>query len=60
MSLKGMIIRCSSIIPEIKEAIFRCLICGYYSDPIVVDRGNVVTTCVFVVACMLILMFIIY
>lgn len=41
MSMKGMIIRCSSIIPEIREAIFRCLVCGYYSDPIVVDRGKV-------------------
>ncbi|GAA0147234.1 DNA metabolism protein [Lithospermum erythrorhizon] len=41
VSVKGMIIRCSSIIPEIREAIFRCLVCGYYSDPIVVDRGRV-------------------
>lgn len=40
MSLKGMVIRCSSIIPEIREAVFRCLVCGYYSDPIVVDRGK--------------------
>ncbi|MCD7464310.1 DNA replication licensing factor, mcm4 component [Datura stramonium] len=24
-----------------KEAIFRCLVCGYYSDPIVVDRGRI-------------------
>ncbi|KAK6121468.1 hypothetical protein DH2020_044792 [Rehmannia glutinosa] len=41
VSVKGMIIRCSSIIPEIKEAVFRCLVCGYYSDPIVVDRGRI-------------------
>ncbi|CAH9134608.1 unnamed protein product [Cuscuta epithymum] len=41
VSIKGMIIRCSSIIPEIREAIFRCLVCGYYSDPIVVDRGRI-------------------
>nr|GMD16353.1 DNA replication licensing factor MCM4 [Ipomoea batatas] len=41
VSVKGMIIRCSSIIPEIREAIFRCLVCGYYSDPIVVDRGRI-------------------
>lgn len=40
VSLKGMIIRCSSIIPEIREAIFRCLVCGYCTDPIRVDRGN--------------------
>lgn len=41
VSLKGMIIRCSSIIPEIREATFRCLVCGYFSDPIVVDRGRI-------------------
>ncbi|KAK9165391.1 hypothetical protein Scep_000582 [Stephania cephalantha] len=41
VSVKGMIIRSSSIIPEIREAIFRCLVCGYYSDPVVVDRGRV-------------------
>ena len=39
MSLKGMIIRCSAIIPEIREAVFKCLVCGYFSDPVVVDRG---------------------
>ncbi|GFQ01324.1 DNA replication licensing factor mcm4 [Phtheirospermum japonicum] len=41
VSLKGMVIRCSSIIPEIREAIFRCLVCGYFSEPIVVDRGRI-------------------
>ncbi|PKA59683.1 Protein PROLIFERA [Apostasia shenzhenica] len=41
VSVKGMIIRCSSVIPEVKEAIFRCLICGYYSEPIMVDRGRI-------------------
>ncbi|VFR02864.1 unnamed protein product [Cuscuta campestris] len=41
VSVKGMIIRCSSIIPEIREAIFRCLVCGYYSEPIVVERGRI-------------------
>lgn len=38
--MKGMIIRCSSIIPEIREAIFRCLVCGFCSDPVPVERGN--------------------
>ncbi|KAL9244987.1 hypothetical protein vseg_018698 [Gypsophila vaccaria] len=41
VSLKGMIIRCSAIIPEIREAVFKCLVCGYFSDPVVVDRGRV-------------------
>ena len=43
VSLKGMVIRCSSIIPEIREAVFRCLVCGHFSDPIVVDRGKLQT-----------------
>lgn len=42
VSLKGMIIRCSSIIPEIREAIFRCLVCGYYSEPVPVEKGNMI------------------
>ncbi|KAF6154022.1 hypothetical protein GIB67_026676 [Kingdonia uniflora] len=41
VSVKGMIIRCSSLIPEIREAVFQCLVCGYFSDPINVDRGRV-------------------
>ncbi|XP_078160102.1 minichromosome maintenance (MCM2/3/5) family protein [Carex rostrata] len=41
VSMKGMIIRCSSIIPELKEAIFRCLVCGFYSEPVLVDRGRI-------------------
>ncbi|XWS62740.1 hypothetical protein CRYUN_Cryun06bG0036800 [Craigia yunnanensis] len=47
VSIKGMIIRCSSIIPEIREAVFRCIFCGYHSDPVVVDRGRITepTTC---------------
>ncbi|KAL2328997.1 hypothetical protein Fmac_022424 [Flemingia macrophylla] len=47
VSLKGMIIRSSSIIPEIREAIFRCLVCGFYSDPVTVERGRITepTTC---------------
>nr|QYB23515.1 MCM4 [Fagopyrum tataricum] len=36
-----MVIRCSSIIPEIREAVFKCLVCGYYTDPIVVERGRI-------------------
>ncbi|MQL94869.1 hypothetical protein Taro_027535 [Colocasia esculenta] len=41
VSVKGMIIRCSSVIPDIKEAVFQCLICGYFTDPILVDRGRI-------------------
>ncbi|KAF9623122.1 hypothetical protein IFM89_037638 [Coptis chinensis] len=41
VSVKGMIIRCSSIIPEIREAVFKCLVCGYLSDHVIVDRGRI-------------------
>ncbi|KAF6170713.1 hypothetical protein GIB67_015665 [Kingdonia uniflora] len=41
VSVIGMIIRCSSLIPEIREAVFQCLVRGYFSDPINVDRGRV-------------------
>ncbi|XP_058756779.1 DNA replication licensing factor MCM4-like [Vicia villosa] len=41
ISMKGMIIRSSSIIPEIREAIFRCLVCGFCSDPVLVERGRI-------------------
>ncbi|TVU34032.1 hypothetical protein EJB05_15853 [Eragrostis curvula] len=41
VSIKGMIIRSSSIIPELREAVFRCLVCGFFSEPIMVDRGRV-------------------
>ncbi|KAG4973782.1 hypothetical protein JHK87_030603 [Glycine soja] len=41
VSLKGMVIRSSSIIPEIREAIFRCLVCGFCSEPVPVERGRI-------------------
>ncbi|BBN04176.1 DNA replication licensing factor MCM4 [Marchantia polymorpha subsp. ruderalis] len=41
VSVKGMIIRCSAIIPEIKEAFFKCLVCGYSPLPVAVERGLV-------------------
>jgi hypothetical protein len=40
-SNQGMIIRCSSVIPKLKEAVFRCLACSFYSEPVMVDRGRV-------------------
>ncbi|KAF6159528.1 hypothetical protein GIB67_032299 [Kingdonia uniflora] len=50
VSVKGMIIHCSLLIPEISEAVFQCLVCGYFSDPINVDRereslDNAVVSC---------------
>ncbi|KAL7082762.1 hypothetical protein ACP275_14G121900 [Erythranthe tilingii] len=38
VSLKGMI---SALIPEIKEAVFRCDVCKHYSEPIPVIRGRI-------------------
>ncbi|KAF6152076.1 hypothetical protein GIB67_031398 [Kingdonia uniflora] len=41
VSVKGMIIRCSLLIPKIREAVIHCLVRGYFSEPINVDRGRV-------------------
>ena len=58
VSVKGMITQCSSIILEIKEAFFKCLVCGYSLAPVPIDRGNlldcnwtlnVIVNCVFIV-----------
>ncbi|KAF6151290.1 hypothetical protein GIB67_020612 [Kingdonia uniflora] len=40
VSVKGMIIRCSSLIPEIRVGVIQCLVCAYFSDPIIVDRED--------------------
>jgi hypothetical protein len=39
VSIKGMIIRCSSVIPDLKEVVFHCLVCGFYSESVMVDTG---------------------
>ena len=53
VSLKGM------IIPEIREAIFRCLVCGYYSDPVVINRGNFIWGVVMIIGliCVIVIVF---
>ena len=53
VSLKGM------IIPEIREAIFRCLVCGYYSDPVVINRGNFIWGVVMIIGliCVMVIVF---
>lgn len=40
VSVKGMVIRCSSIIPEIKGAFFKCLVCGHSPQLLSVVKGN--------------------
>ncbi|GBG71882.1 hypothetical protein CBR_g10818 [Chara braunii] len=41
VQIRGMIIRCSQIIPDIKEAFFKCLVCGHSPDPVFIDRGRI-------------------
>ncbi|KAG0564394.1 hypothetical protein KC19_8G107300 [Ceratodon purpureus] len=41
VSVKGMVIRCSSIIPEIKGAFFKCLVCGHSPPLLSVVKGRV-------------------
>lgn len=38
--LKGMIVRCSPIIPDLKVAHFKCVICGH-DQQIAIDRGRI-------------------
>lgn len=40
ISIKGMVIRCSSIIPDLKQAFFRCFVCGTSVD-VLIDRGRI-------------------
>jgi DNA replication licensing factor MCM4 len=38
--IKGMVIRASSVIPDLKQAFFRCFICGHTQD-VLIDRGRI-------------------
>lgn len=39
--VRGMVTRCTTIIPDLKLAYFKCLMCGYAPEHIQVDRGRV-------------------
>eukprot|EP00897_Mesotaenium_endlicherianum_P008165 jgi/Mesen1/7377/ME000382S06576 len=41
VSVRGMVIRTSTVIPDIKAAAFRCLVCGEEPPPVFVDRGTI-------------------
>jgi DNA replication licensing factor MCM4 len=41
VSVRGMVTRCTSIIPDLKLAYFKCLMCGFAPDHVQVDRGRV-------------------
>ena len=40
LSIKGMVIRCSPIIPDLKMAFFRCFVCQYDKD-IMINMGRI-------------------
>ena len=40
LKIKGMVIRCSQVIPELKQAFFRCFVCQESTD-VVIDRGQI-------------------
>lgn len=46
VAIKGMVIRCGSIIPEMKVAFFQCLVCDF-QEQVLIDDGKVnePTTC---------------
>jgi DNA replication licensing factor MCM4 len=39
--IRGMVTRTSGIIPDLKQAVFRCAACGFQPEPSYVDRGRV-------------------
>ena len=41
VAVRGMVTRCSSVIPDLKMAYFKCLVCGNAPDLTFVDRGRV-------------------
>ena len=40
IGIKGMVIRCSQVIPELKQAYFRCFVCGVDIE-VLIDRGMI-------------------
>jgi len=40
LCIKGMVIRCSQVIPELKQAFFRCFVCQEAAD-VLIDRGRI-------------------
>ena len=41
VAVRGMVTRCSGVIPDLKMAFFKCLVCGNAPDLTFVDRGRV-------------------
>lgn len=40
LSICGMVIRTSNVIPEMREAFFKCTICSFYTT-VELDRGRI-------------------
>ena len=40
ISISGMVIRCSNIIPEMREAFFKCIVCSF-TTTVEIDRGRI-------------------
>ena len=40
VAIRGMVTRCTSIIPDLKMAYFKCLVCGEAPELTFVDRGG--------------------
>lgn len=40
ISISGMVIRCSNIIPEMREAFFKCIVCSF-TTTVELDRGRI-------------------
>jgi len=41
VSVTGMITTVSSILPDLKQAFFKCSVCGFTPEPVYIDRGNI-------------------
>lgn len=41
VSIRGMVTRTTGIIPDLKQAYFKCLVCQYPTPPVYVDRGRI-------------------
>lgn len=40
LSIKGMVVRCTPVIPDLKQAFFRCFLCNA-SVEVLIDRGRI-------------------
>ena len=41
VAVKGMVTTVSSILPDLKQACFKCSVCGHIPEPVYIDRGTI-------------------